>query len=292
MSATTLNEYWLISAPGDKTCQQTWDVLNNVTSKQNNLSLNYKFHIPDLKVGTLDVLVGLSDDLAKLDSFTEGVTRKIASYFADVLEDQKDKLAENLHANGQEIASYVTKFQWDMAKYPIKQPLRNLTEIISKQVSQIETDLKNKSAAYNNLKSTLQSMERKQVGSLLTRNVSDLVKKRRFRPQLGVFDDYFSGSAPGSSEGLVLEVRKVDGHGRAAVVEEDIRGQRTCASHRHSLPQGRRRVQASFQRTQVLRERLRLQRGQHTTGERAAHQIKSGQKEAIRSVGALAQGQL
>ena len=73
------------------------------------------------KVGTLDVLVGLSDDLAKLDSFTEAVTRKIASYFADVLEDQKDKLAENLHANGQEITTYVTKFQWDMAKYPIKQ---------------------------------------------------------------------------------------------------------------------------------------------------------------------------
>jgi len=180
MSGATMNEFWLISAPGDKTCQQTWDVLNNVTSKQNNLSQNYKFHIPDLKVGTLDVLVGLSDDLAKLDSFTEGVTRKIASYFADVLEDQKDKLAENLHANGQEIQSYVTKFQWDMAKYPIKQPLRNLTEIISKQVSQIEADLKNKSAAYNNLKSTLQSMERKQVGSLLTRNVSDLVNKDDF----------------------------------------------------------------------------------------------------------------
>lgn len=45
-----MTEYWLISAPGDKTCQQTWETLNNVTSKQNNLSVNYKFHIPDLKV--------------------------------------------------------------------------------------------------------------------------------------------------------------------------------------------------------------------------------------------------
>lgn len=43
-------EYWLISAPGDKTCQQTWESMNNVTSKQNNLCVNYKFHIPDLKV--------------------------------------------------------------------------------------------------------------------------------------------------------------------------------------------------------------------------------------------------
>jgi hypothetical protein len=34
------------------------------TTKQQ-LSMNWKFHIPDLKVGTLDQLVGLSDDLGK-----------------------------------------------------------------------------------------------------------------------------------------------------------------------------------------------------------------------------------
>lgn len=45
-----MTEYWLISAPGEKTCQQTWETMNNVTSKQNNLCVNYKFHIPDLKV--------------------------------------------------------------------------------------------------------------------------------------------------------------------------------------------------------------------------------------------------
>lgn len=46
-------EYWLISAPGDKTMQQTWETMNNVTSKQNNLCVNYKFHIPDLKVSPI-----------------------------------------------------------------------------------------------------------------------------------------------------------------------------------------------------------------------------------------------
>ncbi len=72
-----------------------------------------------------------------------------------------------------------------MAKYPIKQSLKNLSEIIAKQVSryffcyfelvpmsledfhgvifisqvgQIETDLKNKATAYNSLKSSLQSI--------------------------------------------------------------------------------------------------------------------------------------
>ncbi|KAK0088848.1 hypothetical protein PV325_010445 [Microctonus aethiopoides] len=94
-----MTEYWLISAPGDKTCQQTWETMNNLTSKQNSLSSNYKFHIPDLKVGTLDQLVGLSDDLGKLDAFVEQVTRKVAAYLGEVLEDQRDKLHENLMAN-------------------------------------------------------------------------------------------------------------------------------------------------------------------------------------------------
>ncbi|KAG8222780.1 hypothetical protein J437_LFUL006787 [Ladona fulva] len=175
-----MSEYWLISAPGDKTCQQTWETLNNVTSKQNNLSVNYKFHIPDLKVGTLDQLVGLSDDLGKLDSFVEQCTKKVSSYLGEVLEDQRDKLQENLLANNTDLASYITRFQWDMAKYPIKQSLRNIADIISKQVGQIDADLKTKSSAYNNLKGSLQSLEKKQTGSLLTRNLADLVKKEHF----------------------------------------------------------------------------------------------------------------
>lgn len=166
-------EYWLISAPGDKTCQQTFDKLNQATTKQQ-LSTNWKFHVPDLKVGedytvvlllyshallsiiphlctmylcqvgTLDQLVGLSDDLGKLDGFVEQITRKVSNYLGEVLEEQRDKLGENLLANGVDLATYVTQFRWDMAKYPIKQSLKNLSDIISKQVSQIESDLKSK----------------------------------------------------------------------------------------------------------------------------------------------------
>jgi len=172
-------EYWLISAPGDKTGQQTFDKLNAATTKQQ-LSINSKFNIPDLKVGTLDQLVGLSDDLGKLDTFVEQITRKVANYLGDVLEDQRDKLGENLLAGGVDLATYATHFRWDMAKYPIKQSLKNISEIISKQVSQIESDLKTKASAYNSLKSSLQNIEKKQTGSLVTRNVGDLAKKEHF----------------------------------------------------------------------------------------------------------------
>ena len=121
-------------------------------------------------------MVGLSDDLGKLDNFVEQITRKVANYLGEILEDQRDKLGENLLANGVDLATYVTQFRWDMAKYPIKQSLKNLSDIVSKQVSQIESDLKTKAAAYNNLKSNLQSIEKKQTGSLVTRSVWSLAE--------------------------------------------------------------------------------------------------------------------
>uniref|UniRef100_A0A8C9XIP5 V-type proton ATPase subunit C n=1 Tax=Sander lucioperca TaxID=283035 RepID=A0A8C9XIP5_SANLU len=175
-----MTEFWLISAPGEKTCQQTWDKLMVATTRANNLSDNNKFNIPDLKVGTLDVLVGLSDELAKLDTFVESVVKKVAQYMADVLEDSRDKVQENLLANGVDLVTYITRFQWDMAKYPIKQSLKNISEIISKQAAQIDNDLKARASAYNNLKGNLQNLERKNAGSLLTRSLADIVKKEDF----------------------------------------------------------------------------------------------------------------
>ena len=39
-----------------------------------------------------------------------------------------------------------------MAKYPIKQSLKNLADIVSKQVSQVESDLKSKVSFYKSMK--------------------------------------------------------------------------------------------------------------------------------------------
>ncbi|XP_075057537.1 V-type proton ATPase subunit C 2 [Mixophyes fleayi] len=174
-----MSEFWLISVPGDKTNLAALDRMNTVTSKAN-LSSNAKFVIPDLKVGTLDSLVGLSDDLGKVDVFAEGVIKKIAQYIGEVMNDSAEKAQENLLANGVDLVSYLSRFEWDMAKYPVKQPLKNITDSLTKQMSQIETDLKSRALTYNNIKGNLQSLERKTVGNLLTRTLADIVNKDDF----------------------------------------------------------------------------------------------------------------
>jgi len=173
-----MTEFWLISTPGER--RDNIPPYEYVCNKTEGMSSNYKFNLPELKVGTLDTLVGLSDDLGKLDVIVEGVVRKVAGYFAEVLEEKQDKVLENLLVNGVEPATYLKKFSWDGAKYPTKQPLRNLAEIISKQVSQIDSDLKTKAQTYNNIKANLLSLERKETGSMLSRNLSNLVQKEHF----------------------------------------------------------------------------------------------------------------
>ncbi|NXW74395.1 VATC1 ATPase, partial [Hirundo rustica] len=174
---TKMTEFWLISAPGEKTCQQTWEKLHAATTKHNNLSTNSKFNIPDLKVGTLDVLVGLSDELAKLDAFVESVVKKVAQYMADVLEDSKDKVQENLLANGGKVLTQ----QWQAEHKFCSSSLDTVPFLfIFKGVNQIDNDLKARASAYNNLKGNLQNLERKNAGSLLTRSLADIVKKEDF----------------------------------------------------------------------------------------------------------------
>ncbi|XP_015420410.1 PREDICTED: V-type proton ATPase subunit C 2 isoform X1 [Myotis davidii] len=184
-----MSEFWLISAPGDKENLQALERLNTVTSKSN-LSYNTKFAIPDFKVGTLDSLVSLSDELGKLDTFAESLIKRMAQSVVEVMEDAKGKVQENLLANGGlkekmkclklDLTSFVTHFEWDMAKYPAKQPLPSVVDTLAKQLAQIETDLKGRTAAYSTLKATLDSLNQKAKANLFTRTLSDIVNKDDF----------------------------------------------------------------------------------------------------------------
>ncbi|KAL7862314.1 hypothetical protein SRHO_G00137550 [Serrasalmus rhombeus] len=176
-----MSEFWLISVPLDKASSQSLEKLKRAAAKAG-LGSSFRFHIPELKVGTLDVLLGVADDLSRLDSYTEGIMRKTSQCMAEVMEQSSDKVIENALANGAldisvDLATYVTKFQWDRAKYPTALSLKTLTEIISKQVSQVEIELKSRSTAYNDMKAKLHGLEQKKEGSLQTRTLTGIVKK-------------------------------------------------------------------------------------------------------------------
>ncbi|VDQ03454.1 unnamed protein product [Trichobilharzia regenti] len=156
-----MTEFWIISVPGERNPEQ--DVCSQIN----------KFNIPpDFKVGTLDILVGLSDELSKLDVYAE----RLVFFCASVSRKKSRSIWAMSLKNKISPSSFLTKFQWDYAKYPVKQTLSSLYSIIS----EIDSDLKVKSQAYNTLKGCLQSLEKKQTGSLITRDLGDLVKREQF----------------------------------------------------------------------------------------------------------------
>lgn len=105
MATSVEGEYWLVSAPGKPSKDAAYKEL---VAKCGGLANAWQFNVPaDLKVGTLDSLVALSDDLVRLDPFVEGVVRKIASMLQELLADHEDKLAESLTAEGQTCDDYV-----------------------------------------------------------------------------------------------------------------------------------------------------------------------------------------
>ncbi|XP_053290743.1 V-type proton ATPase subunit C 1-B [Pleuronectes platessa] len=171
-----MTDLWLISVPLDKTSLNSVEQLKRTIAKTSRATC-CKFSIPDLKVGILDSLLTMSDDLSKLDILTESVIKKTCQCMREVMEHSTDKVLENALANGVDLMSYVTKFQWDKAKYPTALPLSSLADIINKEVSQVETELKCRAATYNSVKTSLQSLERKLEGSLQTRSLNDIVRR-------------------------------------------------------------------------------------------------------------------
>lgn len=62
----------------------------------------------------------------------------------------------------EDLKTYLETFRWDGAKYNAQRTsVATLTDMIVKQVSQIENAMKVKQQSYNQLRGSLQSMERK-----------------------------------------------------------------------------------------------------------------------------------
>lgn len=176
MATSVEGEYWLVSAPGKPSKDAAYKEL---VAKCGGLANAWQFNVPaDLKVGTLDSLVALSDDLVRLDPFVEGVVRKIASMLQELLADHEDKLAESLTAEGQTCDDYVRRFQWDVRKYSVKTATRDLVDSIVKKTSDTESELKTRTQSYTQVKNSLNAVERSQTGSLLARNLASLIERK------------------------------------------------------------------------------------------------------------------
>mmetsp|Transcript_962 Transcript_962/g.3438 ORF Transcript_962/g.3438 Transcript_962/m.3438 type:complete len:379 (-) Transcript_962:993-2129(-) len=166
-------EYWFLSLPlgENKTRDAVWRRLLDRTGGTD-LCAAHKFSFPELRVGTLDSLLALSDDLTKVCTFVESVAHRISRQLHDLCDYEP-----NLHVNDVPLETFATRFQWDEAKFPAKSPLRELVDKVSESLSRLEDTLKVRTQEYNTTKSELQQLQRKDTGSLAVRDLSSCVNE-------------------------------------------------------------------------------------------------------------------
>lgn len=144
-------------------------------------TVSYKFHIPDLIVGTLDNLMKTSDEVAKLDTSMEQLCRKVVQTMTEVLDQPNPVWTIGSGKEGAKdvtsIDDYLKDWHWDEKKYPYKKdPLKTILGRIQTQNSKFESDLRTRSTNYSTLARTLAAEARKDSGSLATRSLNEIVK--------------------------------------------------------------------------------------------------------------------
>lgn len=139
--------FWLLALPpqggpgGSR--GRTWELLQEKTSYGTQLSSNYKLDVPELRVGTLDTLLALSDDLVKVSGAVENVVTKIRRSFLDVAPGGGGHAAlASLRVENLPVEAYLTRFKWDEPKFPLRRPLRETVDKIGEVMAHIEDDLK------------------------------------------------------------------------------------------------------------------------------------------------------
>ncbi|KAI7986813.1 V-type proton ATPase subunit C [Camellia lanceoleosa] len=133
--------HWVVSLPVQNSASSLWTRLQQSISKRAFDTPIYRFNIPNLRVGTLDSLLALSDDLLKSNSFIEGVSHKIRRQIEE-LERVSGDVSSSLTVDGVPVDSHLTRFVWDEAKYPTMSPLKEIVDGIHVQAAKIEDELK------------------------------------------------------------------------------------------------------------------------------------------------------
>ena len=180
-------EYWLVSLPiYGGTREATWDTLQQLTVYAQDLSTNFKLAVPDtLRVGTLDSLLELSDDLNRMTASVEGTAAKLRRQCADAAEHSSGSGGGGgtFFDDGDDAGSLrladsaaVESFRWDEAKFPSGRPLKESVERIVSGVHKVDDALKMKLSEANAARASLAAVSRKAQGSLAVREVGSLIQ--------------------------------------------------------------------------------------------------------------------
>lgn len=132
------------------------------------------FEIPALRVGTLDSLMILDEELAKVDIMAEQSLSKIIRQFKELQEADEDSGAQ-LQVKGQSTTESLESFAWDKARFTHTRRLDELMKMIQQSIAKVDEDLKALGQDYAEIKQTLSTLSRKRAANLMVSNLEDVL---------------------------------------------------------------------------------------------------------------------
>ncbi|KAG0697161.1 ATPase V1 complex subunit C [Suillus ampliporus] len=166
---------WLIAIPQDGDSE---GILPEITNKLPQSTSVAELGIPSFKTGTLDSLIALSEELPKQDAFFTATVAKIVDTLRNLLNNDPTKLAQHVLVNERSVDNYVLRgWKWNDSRYGVQRSLREMVDVLNKEMASIDNVMKAKLNNYNIVKGSLVQMQRKKTGNLSVRSLVGIVSE-------------------------------------------------------------------------------------------------------------------
>lgn len=137
-----------------------------------------EFKLPDFQIKTLDSLVQLSEELAKLDSTLAASVAKVVDVVQSV---EPNKLFNETRVVNQKPASYfVENFSWNTSKFRLDKPIKDLVQLITGEALALDNDVRLAYQQYQAAKSNFLAADRKKNGDLSIKSLHEIVRPEHF----------------------------------------------------------------------------------------------------------------
>lgn len=190
--------YWCVSVEAEKGREEA--VFQRLQQLGGDAAQCSRFAVPPLRVGTLDMLMSLSDSLVKTDHTVENVTRKIGQYLTalrDTLNEGRssharaDLTVSVQHDDGRSLTlgddQYLQKFTWIERRFPKKLPCDALAKRLSEAVAYVDEQFRAATSEFSMAAQKVVQLDRNKAGNLAVKDLHNFVT-----PDMIVDSDTFS----------------------------------------------------------------------------------------------------
>ncbi len=179
--------FWLVAFPQEYNADKKAVGFSKLSSEVNKLGEVVNFDIPgDLKIGTLDQLMSISESLAKVDVMIASTLGRVYRSFSELKSEgrgnREDATPIEIAVKRTTPQNYVKSFKWEFVKYKPSSSLQSITDGIEQDVRGYDEDIKKLTHMRAEVNSTLEGIKRTDNGTLLVRPLGPIIKKRVISP--------------------------------------------------------------------------------------------------------------